>query len=298
MKCGLKTFPLAVDLDDSVKFVEAEFGIKGFAIVIKLYQAIYSRGYYIKWDIDAELLFIQDYCLSKVGRNLVSEIISSCVKRGVFDLELYKNFNILTSNRIQETFLMATRRNKEVILKKEYALPIVYTFLKNASKNGKNANILFENEFKNDEYVNICKNLREKERKGKERKEKKSMQKKIKESKSKVSKREYNLSNTCACTCMCDKNLKAFLEKNSQIILDDNNLNISNVDFSLLDTRIKESEFLKKISSFSWLYNKYDKILGGYYKNFTVKKSSSFENERQYSQEELNSFNSLDDIKI
>ena len=43
MKCGLKTFPLSVDLDDGVKLVEAEFGVKGYAVVIKLFQAIFSR---------------------------------------------------------------------------------------------------------------------------------------------------------------------------------------------------------------------------------------------------------------
>lgn len=32
MKHGLRTFPLPVDLDDSVKLVEAEFGIEGFAV--------------------------------------------------------------------------------------------------------------------------------------------------------------------------------------------------------------------------------------------------------------------------
>lgn len=270
MKCGLKTFPLAVDLDDSVKFVEAEFGIKGFAIVIKLYQAIYSRGYYIKWDIDTELLFIRDYCLSEVGRNLVSEVVSSCVRRGVFDSELYNKFNILTSKRIQETFLTATKRSKEVIFEKEYALPIVYTFIDYASKNGKNVNISFKN-------VDISKQRKEKERKG------------------------NNLSNTCVSKNEeIDKKLKAFLEKNSQIILDDDNLNISNVDFSLLDTKIKESEFLKQVSSFNWLYNNYDKIIGGYYKDFVVKKKSgSYENKRQYTQEELDSLvDSIKDIRV
>ena len=271
MKCGLKTFPLAVDLDDSVKFVEAEFGIKGFAIVIKLYQAIYSRGYYIKWDIDTELLFIRDYCLSEVGRNLVSEVVSSCVRRGVFDSELYNKFNILTSKRIQETFLTATKRSKEVIFEKEYALPIVYTFIDYASKNGKNVNISFKN-------VDISKQRKEKERKG------------------------NNLSNTCVNKNEeIDKKLKAFLEKNSQIILDDDNLNISNVNFSLLDTRIKESEFLKQVSSFNWLYNNYDKIIGGYYKDFVNNsKTSKFNNQREYSLEELNelSNNDLEDIKI
>lgn len=160
MKCGLKTFPLSVDLDDSVKLVEAEFGVKGFAIVIKLYQAIYSRGYYMKWDIDAQLLFIRDYCLSEVGRSLVSEVVDCCIRRGVFEPKLYKEHNILTSKRIQETFLTATKRSTKVVMEEQYALPIVYEFIENVSKNGKNVNISFKNA-----DISL-------QRKGKERKEK------------------------------------------------------------------------------------------------------------------------------
>ena len=173
---------------------------------------------------------------------------------------------------------------------------LYHTFLKNASKNGKNANILFENDCKNDENVNICENLREKERKGKERKEKKSIQKKIKESKSKVSKREYNLSNTCVRAR--EKELKAFLEKNSKIILDGCVDDIS-IDFNLLDKRISESDYLKQVTSFSWILKNYDKIIGGFYKTFKQKQSSRFENERQYSQEEYASMiDNVDDIKV
>lgn len=145
MKHGLRTFPFPVDLDDCVKLVEAEFGIEGFAVVIKLYQAIYSRGYYMKWDIDTELLFIRDYCLSAVGRKLLSEIVSCCVRRGVFESTLFEKYRILTSRRIQETFLTATKRSTEVIFEKNYALDVVYTFIQNANKNGKDVNIFFKN---------------------------------------------------------------------------------------------------------------------------------------------------------
>ncbi len=161
MKCGLKTFPLSVDLDDSVKLVEAEFGVKGFAIVIKLYQAIYSRGYYMKWDIDAQLLFIRDYCLSEVGRSLVSEVVDCCIRRGVFEQKLFKEHKILTSKRIQETFLTATKRSTKVVMEEQYALPIVYEFIENVSKSGKNVNISFKN-------ADIFQQRKEKERKVKE----------------------------------------------------------------------------------------------------------------------------------
>lgn len=145
MKHGLRTFPLPVDLDDSVKLVEAEFGIEGFAVVIKLHQAIYARGYYMKWDIDTELLFMRDYCLSAVGRSLLSEIVSCCIRRGVFESTMFEKYRILTSRRIQETFLTATKRNTEVVFNKDYALDVVYTFIQNADKNGKNVNIFFKN---------------------------------------------------------------------------------------------------------------------------------------------------------
>lgn len=145
MKHGLRTFPLPVDLDDSVKLVEAEFGIEGFAVVIKLHQAIYARGYYMKWDIDTELLFMRDYCLSAVGRSLLSEIVSCCIRRGVFESTMFEKYRILTSRRIQETFLTATKRNTEVVFNKDYALDVVYTFIQNANKNGKDVNIFFKN---------------------------------------------------------------------------------------------------------------------------------------------------------
>ena len=145
MKHGLRTFPLPVDLDDSVKLVEAEFGIEGFAVVIKLHQAIYARGYYMKWDIDTELLFMRDYCLSAVGRSLLSEIVSCCIRRGVFESTMFEKYRILTSRWIQETFLTATKRNTEVVFNKDYALDVVYTFIQNADKNGKNVNIFFKN---------------------------------------------------------------------------------------------------------------------------------------------------------
>ena len=145
MEDGIKTFPFPTKLDDRIKMIELEFGIQGYAVVWKLHQAIYSVGYYLKWDIDTQLLFINDYRLSVVGRNLVSEIVASCLRRGVFESSLYEKYGILTSERIQETFLTAKARNKKVIVNEDYALPIVYTFIKNASKNGKNVNIFFKN---------------------------------------------------------------------------------------------------------------------------------------------------------
>ena len=145
MKCGLKTVPLAVDDDDRIKLIEAEYGLKGWAVMYKLYQYIAAHGYYLKWDIDTQLLFIRDKCLSAVGQSAVSEIVACAIRRGVFDAAMYEKHGILTSNRIQETFLTAMRRSSKVILDNEYCLPIVYEFIQNASKNGKSVNIFLKN---------------------------------------------------------------------------------------------------------------------------------------------------------
>lgn len=239
MKCGLKTFPLPIDLSDEVKLVEAEFGVNGFAVYIKLMQAIYSRGYYMKWDIDTELLFIRDYCLSAVGRNLVSEIVACCVRRGVFDIQLYQKYSILTSKRIQETFLVAMQRSKEIVFEKNYALPIVYEFIGNANKNGKNVNIFLKN-------VDILQQKKEKEKK-----------------------RNISLSSPpTPPTGESDENtgLKVFLESHPNIEVDGYNGKISDMDFDRLSAAIEESDYLKEVTSFLWLCNQYEKIISGYFK--------------------------------
>lgn len=163
MKCGLKLVPLAVDDDDRIKLIEAEYGLKGWAVMYKLYQYIAAHGYYLKWDIDTQLLFIRDKCLSAVGQSVVSEIVACAIRRGVFDAAMYEKHGILTSNRIQETFLTAMRRSSKVILDNEYCLPIVYEFIQNASKNGKNVNIFLKN-------ADNFEQKKGKEKKGKEKK--------------------------------------------------------------------------------------------------------------------------------
>ena len=160
MKCGLKTIPLAVDDDDRIKLIEAEYGLKGWAVMYKLYQYIAAHGYYLKWDIDTQLLFIRDKCLSAVGQSAVSEIVTCAIRRGVFDAAMYEKHSILTSNRIQETFLNATKRNTKVVFDNEYCLPIVYDFIQTASKNGKTVNIFLKNaDLTESDYASLCEQI-------------------------------------------------------------------------------------------------------------------------------------------
>lgn len=138
MSSGLRNFPLDTVLNDKLKLLEAEYGLKGFAVIVKLFQHIYgTRGYYAKWDLDVGLLFVKENA-PEAGWTLVSEIVDCALRRGVFDMSLYKQYGILTSGRIQETFLYATNRRTKVELEKKYLLPDAYSFIDNVDSSSKN----------------------------------------------------------------------------------------------------------------------------------------------------------------
>lgn len=122
-KTGLDYFPFDIDFfnDQKIEFVFAKYGIEGEIIAVKMLCRIYRSGYYLKWGEDECLLFSK-----KVGDNisieLVDNVINELLKRNFFDEKLYKKYQILTSKGIQERYLEATKRRKEVLLFKEYYL--------------------------------------------------------------------------------------------------------------------------------------------------------------------------------
>ena len=144
MKAGLDFFPLDVHLDDKWKLIEAQFGLKGFAVVVKLYQKIYGEfGYYCEWNDDVALLFAQSVGLT--GGNAVSEIINATISRGIFDRNMFEKYAILTSTGIQKRYFEAVKRRKEVTVISEYTLFDVTIYLKDVNIIWKNVNISGEN---------------------------------------------------------------------------------------------------------------------------------------------------------
>ena len=56
-KAGIDYFPLNCRLDEKFELIEAEYGLKGFAVIVKLLQRIYGEhGYYCEWNDDIALL--------------------------------------------------------------------------------------------------------------------------------------------------------------------------------------------------------------------------------------------------
>lgn len=147
MKAGIDFFPLDVHLDDKWKLIEAQFGLRGFAIVVKLFQRIYGeQGYYCEWKEDIALLFGLSTGIE--NGNVVSDIINASIKRGIFDCKMFEKYGILTSTGIQKRYFDAAKRRKEITIVKEYTLFDVTVYLKdvniiwkNVNTNGKNVYI-------------------------------------------------------------------------------------------------------------------------------------------------------------
>ena len=99
---GVNYFPLYCVLDEKFELLEAEYGLKGFAIVVKLFQRIYGgHGYYCEWNEDILLLFMSENGLSSDSKNLIKDIVSACIRRNIFSEKLYPTYQILSSSGIQ-----------------------------------------------------------------------------------------------------------------------------------------------------------------------------------------------------
>ena len=116
MKSGLEYFPLDTSLDTKFELIEAEFGLTGFSVVVKLFQRIYGQeGYYCEVNDEVILLFSKQVNL---GCNVVSEIINAAVRRGIFDSVMYDRYSILTSRGIQTRYFEACRRREKIEVNK------------------------------------------------------------------------------------------------------------------------------------------------------------------------------------
>lgn len=143
-KVGLDYFELDCHMDEKVRLIQAEYGLKGFAVFVKLLQEIYGGyGYYCEWTQDRELLFASENGLSNGSLQLLKDIVSACIRRNIFSERLFTEYGILTSSGVQKQYLKATVKREVVELKKEYLLISIPENTKNVVINsissGKNA---------------------------------------------------------------------------------------------------------------------------------------------------------------
>lgn len=147
---GIEYFPINSDIihNPKIKLLVAEFGSKvTWAVLLPLYCKIYrEKGYWIDWlDEDSKMLFAHDEC--KIEVSVLNEFVSGCIRRSLFDKRVFDMFGILTSDRIQDNYLVAKSRNKEVFFIKQFALKnekseYVYKLFQNVNIIDLNVNII------------------------------------------------------------------------------------------------------------------------------------------------------------
>lgn len=125
-KVGLDYFELDCQMEEKVRLIQAEYGLKGFAVFVRLLQKIYGEhGYYCEWTQDSELLFVSENGLNSGSLQLLRDIVSACIRRNIFSERLFKEYGILTSYGVQKRYLKATAKREVIELKKEYLLIVV-----------------------------------------------------------------------------------------------------------------------------------------------------------------------------
>ena len=129
---GINYFPVGVNFmeENAMEVIEAKYGIKGAAIVLKLLCKIYKEGYFIRWDEEQCLIFA-----NKAGREVQAEEVQGIIEilfiKGILDRNSYLENGILTSANIQKVWMEATKRRKRELSE----LP--YLIVKTEKENGK-----------------------------------------------------------------------------------------------------------------------------------------------------------------
>lgn len=118
---GLSYFSLDVDMerDDKIAFIEAKYGLIAFGIIVRMFMRIYKQGYYTMWTEREQYLFAKDINVD-IGTTLT--IVNACINEGIFDINLYKKYQILSSRGVQRRYLKACDRRKKIQMTKEYLL--------------------------------------------------------------------------------------------------------------------------------------------------------------------------------
>jgi hypothetical protein len=147
-KHGISTYPMEVMSDSKMQLIEAEYGIFGFSVIVKLFQQIYGgEGYYALFTEDEALMFCKE---NGIGVDMLSDIVSSALEKGIFDSAMFWKHRVLTSRKIQQVYLKAAGRRKRIELNGDYLLVSFSALPQNAVVSGvcnseENADISEEN---------------------------------------------------------------------------------------------------------------------------------------------------------
>ena len=135
---GVEYFPLNVNFinDLKVRKLLLSCGAEAIAVLIYLLSTIYKdEGYYVEIHEDEIDLIALDV---NVTPEFVLKVINKACEVRFFDVNLYNNFNILTSKGIQERYLKITERRKNSVVITQFNLINVDINLVNVNNNSIN----------------------------------------------------------------------------------------------------------------------------------------------------------------
>ena len=135
---GVEYFPLNVNFinDLKVRKLLLSCGAEAIAVLIYLLSTIYKdEGYYVEIHEDEIDLIALDV---NVTPEFVLKVINKACEVRFFDVNLYENFNILTSKGIQERYLKITERRKNSVVITQFNLINVYNNSVNVDNNSIN----------------------------------------------------------------------------------------------------------------------------------------------------------------
>lgn len=135
---GVEYFPLNVNFinDLKVRKLLLSCGAEAIAVLIYLLSTIYKdEGYYVEIHEDEIDLIALDV---NVTPEFVLKVINKACEVRFFDVNLYNNFNILTSKGIQERYLKITERRKNSVVITQFNLINVYNNSVNVNNNSIN----------------------------------------------------------------------------------------------------------------------------------------------------------------
>lgn len=198
---GVEYFPLNVNFinDLKVRKLLLSCGAEAIAVLIYLLSTIYKdEGYFVEIHEDEIDLIALDI---NVTPEFVLEVINKACEVRFFDVNLYNNFNILTSKGIQERYLKITERRKNSVVITQFNLVNVYNNLINVNNNSINVN---------NNSINVYDNEQSKEKKRK-------VQKSTEKSLSNDSVKNVYLTQTEKRDCMNKKIYELYLNGVGQI---------------------------------------------------------------------------------
>ena len=114
MKDGIEFYPFPTVYNDALAMIVAEFGMIGLGAYALICSKLFrNNGYYMDANEDSLILIKREVGLM-INDDTVEKIISSCIKRDIFDKEKYEKYKILTSAKVQKDYLVAVRRRKRL----------------------------------------------------------------------------------------------------------------------------------------------------------------------------------------